>query len=163
EAVEVGAREQAGDVAADRCAAIVCHLGEGVAGGVVVPRKVASDGEDVARRGREPAVLVPLEKRARGGDHAAWSAGGGGDQQRPIVLELREAREGRVVDRPALPLVAGGAPRARLVGARQEAVRLAGAAVEVVRVDQEEGGVVEVVGFESALAGGDGLLAERGG
>src|SRR2546427_5399720 len=163
QAVEVGTREQAGDVAADRGAVIARHVGEGVARGLVMPGEVASDGEHVARRGCKPAVRVSLEGAACGGDHAAWFAGRGRDQKRPVVLELREARKGRVVDRPALRLLAGGAPRPRLVGAGEEVVRLAGTAVYAMRVDEVEGGVVQVVGLEGALAGGHGLLAERGG
>src|SRR5437867_7119592 len=126
-------------------------------------REVAADGEHVARRGGEPASLVPLDEGARRGDHAARRAGRRSDEQRPVVFELGDARERRVVDRPAPGLVARGAARALLVGACEDAFGLAGAAVEAMRVEQVEGGMIQVVALEGALPGGDGLLAERGG
>ena len=159
EPVEVGAREQARDVAADRRTVIARHVGERVARRVVMTREVAADGEHVARRGGEPASLVPLDEGARRGDHAARRAGRRRDQQRPVVFELGDARERRVVDRPAPGLVARGAARALLVGACEDAFGLAGAAVEATGVEEVEGGMVQVVGLERALSGGDGLLA----
>src|SRR5881296_1342941 len=126
-------------------------------------REVASDREHVARRGGEPASLVPFDEAAGGGDHAARHPGRSRDQQRPVVFELGEPREGRVVDWPAPGLVACGAARARLVRSREDAFGLAGAAVEATGGEEVEGGMVQVVGLERALSGGDGLLAEGGG